>query len=174
MWYFRATAPLFSVGLCLDNLRWTQWGHTTLARRDQITRKHNSPPTDGSNQEETTYTAKKKTELKPGFSQRPKPSYFWACSEAVLYGKFHWGSVLCNTQASYARPKPSTEHAQWKFQSQAIKAASNQALPLTPNKTSPRTHRFCHFWNPLALVWPLGSQPLPILLWSLFEPAERN
>ena len=37
VWYFRATAPLFSVGLCLDNLRWTQWGHTTLARRDQIT-----------------------------------------------------------------------------------------------------------------------------------------
>ena len=44
--------------------------------------------------------------------------------------------------------KPSTqaisEHAQWESQSLGIKAASNDALPLTPNQTSPCTHRSYH------------------------------
>ena len=58
---------------------------------------------------------------------------------------------LASSQASYATPKPSTEHAQWKFQTQAIKAASNDALPLTPNQTSPCTHRSYHLGS-IALL----------------------
>ena len=49
-------------------------------------------------------------------------------------------------------------HVPWNSQSLGIKAASNDALPLTPNQTSPCTHRSCHFWNPFAFVSPLGSQ----------------
>ena len=58
-----------------------------------------------------------------------------------------------------ASPTPSTGHAQWNFQSLGIKAASNDALPLTPNQTSPCTHRSYH----------LGSITLPSLFgfWSL-------
>ena len=36
VWYFRATAPLLSGWLCLENLRWAQWGPTTPAKKDHV------------------------------------------------------------------------------------------------------------------------------------------
>ena len=40
---------------------------------------------------------------------------------------------------------PGIAHVPWNSQSLGIKAASNDALPLTPNQTSPCTRRSCHF-----------------------------
>ena len=36
VWYFCATAPLLSGWLCLENLRWAQWGHTAPAKKDHV------------------------------------------------------------------------------------------------------------------------------------------
>ena len=66
-----------------------------------------------------------------------KRSYFLSMLRSGFEWKFPRNQEKPSTQAI-------NEHAPWESQSLGIKAASNDALPLTPNQTSPCTHRSYH------------------------------
>ena len=84
-----------------------------------------------------------------------KRSYFLSMLRSGFEWKFPRNQEKPSTQAI-------NEHAPWESQSLGIKAASNDALPLTPNQTSPCTHRSYHFGIRLHCFLCLASD-----LWFL-------
>ena len=91
------------------------------------------------------------TDAKTDKMAATKPSHFLSMLRSALDRNLNRNQEKPSTQAI-------SEHAQWESQSLGIKAASNDALPLTPNQTSPCTHRSCHFWNSFAFASLLSSQ----------------